>query len=107
MRRHLIGLIGLAIFVLGLFAPALGWGGESEDREAVFAMLQRIGLQLGVLWLAWPDLVRLTPRLAAGLILGALLLLVVPRQLLVVAVLVFVAWLLARRWLGESPSRSS
>lgn len=106
MRRHLLGLLGVALIVAGLPA-SLGWVEVGKDRTAFFATLFRIGLELGVLWLAWPDLVRLTPRLATGLILGALLLLVLPRQMLVVGVLVFVAWLLARRWFATpiAPAR--
>lgn len=106
MRRHLLGLLGLTLVALGMPA-AFGWIETSESRGPLFAALFRLGLELGVLWLAWPDLVRLTPRLATGLIAVALMLLVLPRQMLVVGALVFAAWLLARRWFATPiPPRS-
>ncbi len=56
MRRHLLGLIALTS--LGL-AAALYW----TTYQAAGAMGLKVGLVLGALWLAWPDLHRL-PRWA-------------------------------------------
>jgi hypothetical protein len=56
VRRHLLGLIALAslaVAVVTTFCPPL------EYYQPAGAMGLRIGLVLGVLWLAWPDLHRL------------------------------------------------
>ena len=58
MRRHLLGLIALASFA----AAAIPYAYPSlATYRALGAMGLRIGLVLGALWLAWPELHRL-PR---------------------------------------------
>ena len=59
MRRHLLGLIALASLAL---AAVLCYS-PLATYQAAGAMGLRVGLVLGVLWLAWPDLHRL-PRWA-------------------------------------------
>jgi len=57
-RRHLLGLIALASFALAaivLLCPPLA------SYQAAGTMALRVGLVLGVFWLAWPDLHRLPP----------------------------------------------
>jgi hypothetical protein len=60
VRRHILGLLALASLVSALVidnCPPL------ESYRAAGSMGLRIGMVLGVLWLAWPDLHRL-PRWA-------------------------------------------
>ena len=56
MRRHLLGLIALASFV---WAAILGCYPPLAVYQPAGAMGLRVGLVLGALWLAWPDLHRL------------------------------------------------
>ena len=58
MRRHLLGLIALGSFVS---AAIFLWCLPSEHYQAAGTMALRVGVVLGVFWLAWPDLHRL-PR---------------------------------------------
>ena len=56
MRRHLLGLITLALLAWAAVATCYL---PLRDYEPAGKIALRIGLVLGVLWLAWPDLHRL------------------------------------------------
>ena len=56
MRRHTLGLIVLASFA---WAAIPCWYHPLERYQAAGDMGLRVGLVLGALWLAWPDLHRL------------------------------------------------
>ena len=56
MRRHLLGLIALVSLLL---AAVLSGYPPLADYQTVGAMSLRVGLVLGAVWLAWPDLHRL------------------------------------------------
>ena len=58
MRRHLLGLIALTSFAS---AAVLSWYPPLAPYQTTGAMGLRVGLVLGVAWLAWPDLHRLPP----------------------------------------------
>ena len=58
MRRHLLGLIALASLVSSAF---IYWCPPLAPYQAFGAMGLRVGLVLGVFWLALPDLDRLPP----------------------------------------------
>jgi hypothetical protein len=58
VRRHLLGLIALASLVLAAVTIVFS---SLSPYQAAAGMALRIGIVLGVLWLAWPDLHRL-PR---------------------------------------------
>ncbi len=81
MRRHLLGLIALTSLAL---APLLYW----TTYQAAGAMGLRIGLVMGALWLAWPDLHRL-PRWAWYVLPIACVILIYARQLLIFLVPAF------------------
>ncbi len=56
MRRHLLGIIALASLAT---AAITAWYPPLGPYQTAGAMGLRIGLVLGALWLAWPDLHRL------------------------------------------------
>jgi len=58
VRRHLLGLVTLASFVL---AAIVSWYPPLANYPMIRDMGLRVGLILGAFWLAWPDLHRL-PR---------------------------------------------
>lgn len=56
MRRHILGLIALASFA---WAAIPSWYHPLSRYQPAGEMGLRVGLVLGALWLAWPDLHRL------------------------------------------------
>ena len=69
VRRHILGLIALALLGLGTITSLIP---SLADYQVLALGGLRVGIVLGVLWLAWPDLDRL-PRwawiaLAVGLV---------------------------------------
>ena len=103
MRRHALGLIGLAFLVACL---ALFIGSESiVGRRAMMASISmRMGIVLCLTWLAYPQLQSLgqqMPKWAWALTIGALLLFVVSTKLFPISLMMlaivglnrFVAWL--------------
>jgi hypothetical protein len=97
VRRHALGLIALAM--LAFAAVIFFWPALSLYQPAA-AMCLRVGLLLGVLWLAWPDLHRL-PRWAWYAMPIAVVVLVYAQRILVFAaptlVVAIAVYLLYRR----------
>jgi len=97
VRRHLLGLIALASFML---AVIVNWYPPLAPYQAAGSMGLRIGLVLGALWLAWPELHRL-PRWIWYVLPIGLVLLIYARPILVFLIPTFVVatmlYLLYRR----------
>ena len=97
MRRHLLGVMSLAF--LG-FAAIVCLSPPLAAYQGAGLIGVRIGLVLGVLWIAWPDLLRL-PKWTWFAVLIGLLLVVFARGVLVFAAPVLAAalavYLLYRR----------
>jgi hypothetical protein len=98
VRRNLLGLIALVSLVL---AAVL----SGSTYQAAGSMGLRIGLVLGVLWLAWPDLHRLPRWFWYTLPIGCILL-IYARGILVFLIPTFAAaivlYLLYRKVRGTS-----
>ena len=100
-RLHVIGLIGLISFVLGLVQIARDdWelGASAWSGPAI-----RIGIVLGALWLALPEIHRVLSRIPDWLLgpmaVGLLVVLVRPKLLLIVIPIVGV--LIALQFTGR------
>ena len=93
MRRHLIGILGLA--GLAAFLTMLVSGSAVSGRGAMFAsVMMRVGLIFCMSWLAYPQLERIGKRLplwAWGLIGGMLVVLVANPKLFPIAFALFAA----------------
>ena len=61
MRRHALGIIGLVLIVTGLFI-LFRYGWDSGQTSFVGSVCMRIGIILGLLWLALPQLTDLFTR---------------------------------------------
>jgi hypothetical protein len=87
MRRHLAGLMALVLLgiavVVCMYAPLEGY-----RAGALVGM--RVGIVLGVLWLAWPDLDRL-PRWAWFVLPAGLIALIYVKGVVVYALPVLIA----------------
>ncbi len=99
MQRHLLGLMA-AVALIAAVALWLFQAMASAGSHLTYVLL-RIGLILGVVWLAFPQVTRLaktTSRGMLGLLLGAIVL-VALRPMLIPYVLValVVGWLLMNR----------
>jgi hypothetical protein len=97
MNRSTLGIVALALIGLGFFT----WSQGPEGATAFAFGCVRVGLVLGALWLAWPQIVSFltrTPRwllVASGI---ALVVCAVKPMLLVVAVPMLGAlWLLGSK----------
>ena len=102
MQRHLLGIIALVFTVTGI--ALLIRGGVSGDKSTIAAVLLKVGPVLGVMWLAFPQLIQVVRRgppwvIAAFVIgIGAMIynkrtaLVVIPVWL-AIAALQFVGWL--------------
>lgn len=102
VRRHILGVLS----ILALIAAAVVWFGyDGNQTKMLAAMCLRVGLGLGVIWLALPQIVticeRFPPRLMFAVLLGGMLALARPKTLPLVALIVavvaaleFVGWML-------------
>ena len=119
-RVHLLGLIGLVFLATGIgLLIAKGW--NSDEWSMAAGMCVRIGMTLGALWLAFPQLVDLTSRVSpwtlAAIVIGLLIVVARPRTILFVApvllaigLLQFVGWLfkpLPRKGAGSQERRET
>jgi hypothetical protein len=95
-QRAKIGWLALALVAIG----ALMLTRTADSESAFAAACLRVGVVLGALWLAYADLVRIPPRLwTAGV--AALVVMAARPRWWPVAVVVFVALLLAPRPTGR------
>lgn len=109
MRRHLIGILSLVL--LAGAALFLVFPPQSVMTTEWQAACGRMGLLLGLLWLAWPQAVRLPRWLLIAVPLAAMVLVLRPKYFLfavpmVVLVAVAVSMLMPRPARGKAPSRS-
>lgn len=119
VRRHILGII--SIFTLTA-AGILLFAFDDNDTKMAGSMCLRVGIGLGLIWLALPQILgicsKLPPRLMIAVIIGGVVGLARPRSLPVivlivgaVAVLEFVGWMLTplprkkRRGSGQKPKR--
>ena len=96
MRRHLLGLIALALLLPG--AIGLFWGFSTQSHAGMAAGVGvRAGLILGAWWMAFPQLQQLTKNvpfwLTGPVLIGALVVVIRPSSIALVApaVLILVA----------------
>jgi hypothetical protein len=102
IRRHLLGISGLVLMIVG----AAGWVMEPTGAAAAFGqgVLLKVGIVLGLFWLAYPQVVRFPRWLAGAIFMTGIALAVRPRavaalaraSLLLVPILPIV-WLLRPR----------
>lgn len=103
MQRHLLGLITLAFLLIAGLTHSFAQGESSWLMlgDACF----RLAILLGVMWLALPNMLRLSEKLPGWLIGTTLLALatmaVRPKTIIFVAPLLLVVWVLARNWFGR------
>lgn len=102
MRRHILGIIALALMLIGAggLYQSRSFSGEISPMAGY---LLRAGLMLGALWLALPQLQQLfqrfPPWLLASLGIGALVLFINGKILLIVGVTLLVIVIL--KFLGK------
>jgi len=100
MHRPTVGIIALVL----LAAAAVGLAfSPQDDPGGIWAACLRVGLVVGALWLALPQLRRWPSWLGKAILLGALLLVAFKPKALVLAVGVYVV-LIALRPRTDSPS---
>jgi len=102
VRRHILGVLS----ILALIAAAVVWFGyDGNQTKMLAAVCLRVGLGLGVIWLALPQIVaiceKFPPRLMIAVLIGSVLVLARPKTLPLVALIVavvaaleFVGWIL-------------
>ena len=99
MQRHLLGLIA-ATCLIGSVVLLLFQSLAVAGSHLAFFLL-RIGLVLGVIWLAFPQASRIlqnTSRMMLGLILGGIVLIAVrPMLIPYVLIALVIGWLLSNR----------
>jgi hypothetical protein len=103
MQRFLLGCFALAFFL----AAALLHGFASPQIASVVAgPALRVGLMLGILWLALPSLARVRDRISIWtmLISAAILFMVILRPKLIVFVIPVLLgfWLLSFKWFPQA-----
>jgi hypothetical protein len=95
MRRTAFGLLGVVSFLVGALLYLFG---PSRDPYIAFAGGGvRVGLVLGAIWLAYPQLVRIPWWFVQIGLVGALLVAVRPKFAAVVLPLLIALWLLRPR----------
>jgi hypothetical protein len=105
MRRHALLMLAILLLIVFLY----GWitnGLNDGDATVFFTTCERIGLVLGAMWLAYPQLVVVAARTSSRFVLMmigiGLIILVRPKSvfilgpvMLVLAALQFAGWLMA------------
>lgn len=103
IRRHIMGSLGIAFLLGGL--GLLIVKGTGDSQWSMFASIcMRVGLMLGAIWLAFPQVValakRFPPWLMATIAISGLVIAARPRMILylgpvvaAIAFLQFVGWL--------------
>jgi hypothetical protein len=103
VRRHLLGVFG-AVFLATGISLLIAKGIDDSRWSMMASICVRVGLTLGALWLAFPQLIDLTSRvppwMLAAIVIGGLVIIARPRTILYVgpalaaiAVLQFIGWL--------------
>ena len=112
MRRHAFGLIALMFLITAVFQGyQVGWSAMQESMPLSICL--RVGLVLGAIWLAYPQLQqigrRTPPWLVAATGVGILVLLIQPKafRLLLPAVLLLAALQFVGRLFKTAGPRSS
>ncbi len=104
MRRHLLGILSL-VLLAGAVYGLLRYGTAESQASMLSSMCLRIGLVLGAIWLAFPQVRQLSgtmsPWMVAPFALLGIIVLARPRTAVVMVpialalgVLAFVGWLL-------------
>lgn len=80
MRRHLLGIISLCLIlaaIYGLFTHGVG----DDQTSMMISMCLRIGMILGAIWLAFPQLIRMSASSSPWtmILIGAIMLAIVIR----------------------------
>ena len=103
IRRHLMGLLGLASLIAGVSLLIIR--GTNDSQWSMFASIcLRVGLMLGAMWLAFPQIVglarRFPPWLMATIAISGLVIAARPRMIVYLApvlaaivILQFIGWL--------------
>ena len=103
VRHHLLGIIGLAFLTTGI-GLLVAYGVNNSQWSMLASICVRVGLTLGALWLAFPQLVDLSTKvptwLLVTIVIGGLIVIARPRTILYVApalaaiaVLQFIGWI--------------
>jgi hypothetical protein len=106
-RRHLLGVVALLLFAT---AGWLAWKGPAAQFESmVLASSLRIGAVLAVIWLAWPDLAKLSPFFLIACGAAIVVMLRWPQAMVYLLPVLALFWLLrprhARSRRGNVPSK--
>ena len=107
MRRHILGI--LSCLLIGSYCVMLLRFGFDETQESWAASIcMRIGLVLGTIWLAFPQVLqifeRVSPAIIGFILVGALIVAVRPKAILYIGpVLAAIAFLHFVGWLFKPP----
>jgi len=90
VRRHLIGLIALALLVGAVYFWLHPSAAESAWGLQLQAACWRLGALTSILWLAWPQLHRVPPWVFGAILVPLLILAVRPRLIFLAVPIVIV-----------------
>lgn len=97
MRRHAIGILALLLLAIG-FIGLLVYGVDDDRTSMLLSMCMRIGIVLGTIWLAFPQLLQLagksSPWMLILLVVCGLIVAMRPRTIFVIGPLLFVLGIL-------------
>lgn len=94
MRRHAFGIFALIFVIAGVYFALQP---PRETTQWFYGVLLRVGLVLGALWLAYPELSRVPPWLFGVLAVAIGIVMVRPRLIIIVAPAVVAIWILRPR----------
>ena len=111
MRRHAAGILALLLLATAGYGFAR-YGLNAEDSSFFWSSCWRVGLVLGAIWLAFPQLMKLTDTVSPAVlaVVGTIAVVVVvrPRTIIVLGpILVLLAILQFFGWLLKPPPKKS
>ncbi len=96
MQRHAFGILALMFFAASAYLY-LGLWPPYDVEPFYYSILQRVGIVLAALWLAYPELLRIPPWMYGMLAVAASVVMIQPRLIIIVAPMVVFIWLLCSK----------
>jgi len=98
LRRSVFGLLALMCLAVGIYFSGIGSGGSPADTDMfVYGISMRIGMVLGAIWLAYPELSRIPRWMYVILLIAATAVMIQPKLILVIAPIVIAIWVFRPR----------
>ena len=94
IRRHILGVVALVLLISAVVLLSCNKGYDENVGGMAGSICMRVGLTLGALWLAFPQILAIKskypPRLLLAVLAGSLVVIVSPRSFLLVLMVVAV-----------------